>query len=827
MPKSSYLQKQKRRRHCDNRDTSSSNTTSLPQKILPAISAAAVFSLFAAVLVLWYGGSGEARKDEDAASADLEVFHYHGHAYAQQQEHQRFLEAIFQEKPHFEVVNDDVTRDETCKEYMSKFLNGTTDFQDECQGMYNAYEAASCSKDTHTAMLVAAKAAAAEANLNKKHHHHHAPDTTNSTDDDVLMDDFYEEWKCCESIYEYYSTHCHEEELDSGKLLGIVGVLVVCSIVKSLLQQGMGMEWLPDAAIYVLVGAVVGGVCRLVDPKVVAEKLTFDNDLFLHILLPPIVFQAALTIDKRAFRRDLFPILSFAILGTFLSTLAVGLITYFLTGLGSGTHLPLLDSLLFGSLISSIDPVATLGILSSVGVSQRDTLFTLIFGESLLNDGIAIVLFETLCKHLKAGAIVDKTTFVEILRRFLAVASGSIIIGVTCGACCALYFYNLYGKHSAVTEVAIFFSWAMIPFYLSDLCGGSGIISIMVMGFFLDYYVVGGNQSDEGEWMEFMQFRCNNDRRVHSEGDLVGGVPAEPAEEPGRCDRLRLAWYMTFSGRGHILSKSRHHVGFVAEVISGIMETAINSYLGLFLLDDNSEWGWKLNGVAIFGCALSRLGMVGLVSGLINMFVCCNFEGALTHCFRRVWSDLNSADNNTENNVSSAGGPQQSMRTTMSDPLLGDYDDDPPTGEEEDEDDDDSLASSSKRFLDMKTQGMLVLAGVRGAVSFALVANVPVYNVVTKQGSQFKAELKAMTSSSILFTLFVFGAMTYFIVRNDQFDPNRERIAGNLTHRLMSMPLGSDNGDEDDSDALASSLMQLEIEPSPTRRTRVISFEYE
>ena len=72
----------------------------------------------------------------------------------------------------------------------------------------------------------------------------------------------------------------------------------------------------------------------------------------------------------------------------------------------------------------------------------------------------------------------------------------------------------------------------------------------------------------------------------------------------------------------------------------------------------------------------------------------------------------------------------------------------------------------------------------------------------------------------------VFGGLTYFIVRKDQSDPNRERIAGNLTHRLMSMPLASDNEDEDDSDALASSLMQLEIEASPPRRTRVISFEY-
>ena len=740
MTKSFPKQQQQQRR----RRRVSSSSSSIPNKIIPTISAACVFCVLAA-LVLWHG---EQKNAASTATADLEAYGYHGQppssSSTQQQQQQRFLREILETGPD---LNDDVTRDETCKEYMSKFLNGTTDFQDECQGMYNAYEAASCVKDTQTVIL------AQSSRKNKHHHHHHAPDDTNSTDDDVLMDDFYEEWQCCNSIYEYYNAHCREPELDSGRLLGIVGVLVVCSIVKSLIHQGMGMEWLPDAAIYVLVGAVVGGICRLVAPDVVAEKLTFDNDLFLRILLPPIVFQAALTIDKRAFRRDLFPVLSFAVLGTVLSAVAVGVITYVLTGLGRGTHLPLLDSLLFGALISSIDPVAILGILSSVGVSQRDTLYTLIFGESLLNDGVAIVLFDTLVKHLKAGSVLDKTTFVEILVHFFGIAFGSMSVGVVCGGCCALYFYNLYGKHTAVTEVAIFFSWALIPFYITDFCGGSGIIAIMVMGFVLDYYVVGGNQSDEGEWMEFMQLRrCANDHRYRSEGDLARVAP-EPVAEPSRCDRLKLAWSRTFSGRGHILSKSRHHVGFVAEVIADIMETAIFTYLGLFLFNDNSEWNWKLNGVAIFGCTLSRLGMVVLISGLINLFVFCDFEGVLLRCFRKVCSDLNSSVN-TSNNNNTVGGLGQSTRTTMSDPLLGRHNDDPPNGEEEDGDDDDSRASISKRFLDMKTQAMLLLAGVRGAVSFALVSNIPVYNVVTKQGSQFKAELKAMTSSSIIFTLF-------------------------------------------------------------------------
>lgn len=139
------------------------------------------------------------------------------------------------------------------------------------------------------------------------------------------------------------------------------------------------MQWIPDAATCIIIGAITGGILKLTAPTFVKEKLTFNNDLFLHILLPPIVFQAALKIDKRSFRRDVFPIFSFAIIGTVISAVAVGLITHYMSMIGHGSKetLPLLDSLLFGSLISSIDPVATLSILSSVGVCQSDTLYTL------------------------------------------------------------------------------------------------------------------------------------------------------------------------------------------------------------------------------------------------------------------------------------------------------------------------------------------------------------------------------------------------------------------------------------------------------------------
>lgn len=366
-------------------------------------------------------------------------------------------------------IDDDFTRDETCRKYLVNFLNGTTDAKDECQGFLNAWKAADCEDESHGTKGQAAWYFILDIfGLGKRHRAENG-----TVIDDVIIDDTYENWECCSSITDFYAKHCQQAELDSFKMLAIVMVLVVCGCMKSLIRVA-GLQWIPDAGACIIVGSIVGGLLRVISPDVVKEKLIFDNDLFLQILLPPIIFEAAISIDKRAFRRDLFPILTLAIFGTGFSAVAIGYITFHLSSWGSGSSLPLLDSLLFGALMSSIDPVATLSILSGVGVGHSDTLYTLIFGESLLNDGVAIVLFNSLVKHMGDADDVDRATVHDTLRDFVIVTLASIAIGVFCGALCTFYFWALQGKHSAVTEVAMFFTWALIPYYVADGNGFSG-----------------------------------------------------------------------------------------------------------------------------------------------------------------------------------------------------------------------------------------------------------------------------------------------------------------------------------------------------------------
>ena len=379
----------------------------------------------------------------------------------------------------------------------------------------------------------------------------------------------------------------------------------------------------------------------------------------------------------------------------------------------------MLESLLFGALISSIDPVATLSILSGIGIRETDTLYTLIFGEALLNDGAAVVLFDTLLHQLahrgSAGGD-DSGMVLQVLITFIKCSIGAIAIGIGCGVVCTVYFWALRGKHTPVVETAIFFCFALMPFYMSDGAGMSGIISIMTMGFFLDFFVIGGagiseNDDDGGRWMAYVRVQ------THEMGDHGQSI-----HEAARA----------FSGVGHLSAESKHHVVFVAEVIASLMETAIFAYLGLFLFDDKYFWNIGLKTAAVFSCVMSRGAMIVLLSAIINLFIWLDVENKLLGLC--------------------GGGRQQTTTFVDMNTSVGNDGDD----------------SSGKSFIDRRTQQVLLLAGVRGAVSFALVENIPLYDAVRMGGSVYKPELKSMTAASILFTVFVFGPLTYYLVKKEK-----------------------------------------------------------
>ena len=140
--------------------------------------------------------------------------------------------------------------------------------------------------------------------------------------------------------------------------------------------------------------------------NVIVQETTFDPELFFNILLPPIIFHAGYSMKKQFFFRNIGSILTFAFAGTILSTFAVagimyGVCTVFPVHIA--TPMTFIDNLRFGALISATDPVTILAIFSDLNVDVN--LYALVFGESVLNDAVAIVITRTIELYEEAAQV--------------------------------------------------------------------------------------------------------------------------------------------------------------------------------------------------------------------------------------------------------------------------------------------------------------------------------------------------------------------------------------------------------------------------------------
>ncbi|WP_222165804.1 cation:proton antiporter [Edaphocola aurantiacus] len=155
----------------------------------------------------------------------------------------------------------------------------------------------------------------------------------------------------------------------------------------------------------------------------------FDfTELVMGAMLNFLLFAGAIHIRLKDLKEQMWQVLTLSTVSVVISTLVVGYLFHFGMGL-IGLQIPLVHCLLFGALISPTDPIAVLSILKQTSVSQ--SLKTKIAGESLFNDGVALVLF-ILIRGIAEGSAVDITPKgISIL--FIKEAVGGITLGIVIG----------------------------------------------------------------------------------------------------------------------------------------------------------------------------------------------------------------------------------------------------------------------------------------------------------------------------------------------------------------------------------------------------------
>lgn len=249
---------------------------------------------------------------------------------------------------------------------------------------------------------------------------------------------------------------------------GLILLLLIVALTVALFAKRF--RW-PYTVGLVLVGLFITPVLHL-------DEITVSPDLILGLLVPPLLFEAAFHIRIEDLRRDLWLILLLAIPGVIVTTLLVGGAVHWIADISMGT------ALVFGSLVAATDPVSVVALFKQLGVPKR--LRILLEGESLFNDGTAIVMFG-----LMLGIATSDSGFSILgsVGDFLLVAGGGLLVGLALG----LIASQAIGRiDDALVETTITTTLAFGAYLIAEHYHVSGVLAVVVAG------IVNGNIGPRG-----------------------------------------------------------------------------------------------------------------------------------------------------------------------------------------------------------------------------------------------------------------------------------------------------------------------------------------
>lgn len=186
------------------------------------------------------------------------------------------------------------------------------------------------------------------------------------------------------------------------------------------------------------------------------------------------------------FFQNIGSILVFAILGTTISAVVIAGGVYILGQAGVAYHLNFVESFAFGSLISAVDPVATVAIFHALDIDP--VLNMLVFGESILNDAISIVLTKTVMDSSLASSTSVGDAIVSALSKFCMMFFASAGIGVIFALMSALLLKHVDLRKHPSLEFGMMLAFTYAPYVLAEGIHLSGIMSILFSGIVMSHY---------------------------------------------------------------------------------------------------------------------------------------------------------------------------------------------------------------------------------------------------------------------------------------------------------------------------------------------------
>ena len=249
------------------------------------------------------------------------------------------------------------------------------------------------------------------------------------------------------------------------KLPGTIGIMLI-STVASLIVIALGHSF---PGLFEKTNSLVNSV-------------DFDTAL-MKVMLSFLLFAGAIHINVHQLKKQLTSVITFATIGTIISTFIVAALLYVVT-IWLLIPLPFIYCLLFGALISPTDPIAVLGILKEAKIAP--SLEMKISGESLFNDGVAVVVFLTIVEIINVG--IENVSAGQIAWLFIKEAGGGVLFGWLLGY---IGFLALRSIDHYIIEVGITLAIVMGGYNLADHLHVSGPLAMVVAG------LITGNKSRE------------------------------------------------------------------------------------------------------------------------------------------------------------------------------------------------------------------------------------------------------------------------------------------------------------------------------------------
>ncbi|XP_053311964.1 sodium/hydrogen exchanger 4 [Spea bombifrons] len=315
---------------------------------------------------------------------------------------------------------------------------------------------------------------------------------------------------------------------------------------------------MPESCILIAIGVLLGGIIFGTDHK---APPAMKSDIYFLYLLPPIVLEGGYFLPTRPFFENIGTIIWWSVMGTLINAFGIGLSLYGICQIKAFglNDVSLLQNLLYGSLISAVDPVAVLAVFEEISVNEQ--LYMMIFGESLLNDGITVVLYNIFISFTKMHTFetIEPVDILAGIGRFFMVGIGGVFFGIIFGFLSA--FITRFTKNISSVEPLLVFMFSYLSYLSAEAFYLSGILAMTACAMTMKKYV---------------------------------------EENVSKNSNVTIKYFM--------------------KMLSSVSETLIFIFMGVTTVGKNHEWNWAFVIFTLLFCLIWRALSVFLLFSIGNHF---------------------------------------------------------------------------------------------------------------------------------------------------------------------------------------------------------------